>query len=280
MTRRLSGTSVGIVLSGGGARAFSHIGVLEELVDAGIEIDRVAGVSMGSLVGALFAMGQDLDEIHSICFNEWVQRRPLGDYTLPRHSLIRGERFKAMLQRTFGEVLIEELPRSFMSGCTELRSGRFVVARHGSLREAVGLSMCLPIVAPPQVRGRELFVDGSLLDNLPVKTMADMGEGPIIAVDVKASFESSGDRLPANGSKGVQRPAPTPGLGETLTRVLLLGSTNTSEMAREYADLVIKPRAEGVGLLEFHQLDAAIEAGRVAAREALERAPSVLFSSD
>ncbi len=69
-----------------------------------------------------------------------------------------------------------------------------------------------------------------------------------------------------------------PSLGETLTRVLLLGSSNTSESARLHADLTINPRAEGVGLLEFHQLDVAREAGRVSARDALERAPTWLLA--
>ncbi len=286
--RRLAGTSVGIVLSGGGARAFSHIGVLEELSASGLTIDRVAGVSMGAVIGALFAMGLDADEIDAICFDEWVQRRPLSDYTLPRHSLIRGERFRSMLHRTFGSRLIEELPRSFMSGSTELRSGRLVIARRGPLWEAVGFSICLPVIAPPQVRGREMYIDGSLVDNLPVRTMAEMGEGPIIAVDVKASFERAGNAArPANGRvasavDGVGQPRRDrerpPRLGETLTRVLLLGSENTSEAAGRHADLVIKPRASGVGLLEFHQIDAAREAGRVAAREALERAPAALFT--
>ena len=286
MARRLSGRSVGIVLSGGGARAFSHIGVLEELTNAGISIDRVLGVSMGSFVGALFAMGLDCDEIDERCFEEWVQRRPLADYTLPRHSLIRGERVQAMLHRTFGHIAIEELQRSFMCGCTELGSGRFVLQRYGPLWETVGFSMCLPVIAPPQMRGRELFIDGSLLDNLPVGAMADLGEGPVIAVDVKATFDrhpndgrraapdGPADRTRTQRSRG-ERP---PSLGETLTRVLLLGSANTSDAARRYADLVIKPRAEGVGLLEFAQLDAAREAGRVAARQALEKAPASLFA--
>jgi NTE family protein len=74
-----------------------------------------------------------------------------------------------------------------------------------------------------------------------------------------------------------QPPRP-PGLGETLTRLLLLGSENTSKSAQRHADLVIKPRAAGVGLLDFDQLDTAREAGRVAAREALERAPASLVA--
>jgi predicted acylesterase/phospholipase RssA len=205
-----------------------------------------------------------------------VQRRPLSDYTIPRHSLIRGERFRAMLHRTFGKLRIEQLHRSFSCTSTELRSGRLVVARHGPLWEAVGFSICLPIIGPPQVRGRELYVDGSLLDNLPVKSMADLGEGPIIAVDVKATFEHpANDRHTRPPRAREDRP---PSLGETLTRVLLLGSANTSEQARRHANLLIKPRAEGIGLLEFHQIDAACEAGRIAAREALELAPAELFA--
>ncbi len=285
IARRLTGRSVGVVLSGGGARAFSHIGVLEELLAAGVTVDRVLGVSMGAYVGALFAMGLEIEEIDARCFEEWVQRHPLGDYTIPRYSLIRGERAKAMMQRTFGEYAIEELPRSFMCGYTELRSGSFMLARHGPLWETVGFSMCLPIIAPPQTRGRELFIDGSLVNNLPVEAMADMGEGPIVAVDVKASFERpapDGKGAPAgpesNGAARARRHSERPpSLGETLTRVLLLGSANTSEEARRHADLIIKPRAEGVGLLEFTQLDAAREAGRAAAREALEQAPALLF---
>jgi predicted acylesterase/phospholipase RssA len=267
LARKLSGRSLGVVLSGGGARALSHIGVLEELLAAGLEIDRVAGVSMGAFVGALFASGLTIDEIDARCFEEWAQRRPLSDYTLPRHALIRGERLRTALKRTFGQSAIEELPRSFICGATELRSGRLVLFRHGPLFEAVGCSMCLPIIGPPQVHDRDLLIDGSLVDNLPVAAMAEMGEGPIIAVDVKATI----DRPVSPSADSDAPPMRVPGLGETIARVLLLGSANTSEAAARHADLVITPRAVGVGLFEFHQLDAAREAGRAAAREALER---------
>jgi NTE family protein len=109
----------------------------------------------------------------------------------------------------------------------------------------------------------------------PVQAMADLGEGPIIAVDVKATFERAADGRPlAEGREHRER---APSLGETLARVLLLGSANTSDAARRHADLIIRPRAEGVGLLEFHQLDVAREAGRAAGRETLEAAPTALF---
>jgi predicted acylesterase/phospholipase RssA len=182
-----------------------------------------------------------------------------------------------MLHRTLGTRLIEELPCSFICGSAELRSGRLEITRHGPLWEAVSFSICLPVIAPPQVRGRKMFIDGSLVNNLPVKAMADMGEGPIIAVDVKAAFDRQQHR-PATPARDARSSRP-PKLGETLTRALLLGSENTSEATRRRADLVIRPQAGGVGLLEFHQLDAAREAGRVAARKALERASAGLFAA-
>ena len=281
IARRLAGQSLGIVLSGGGARAFSHIGVLEELEASGLEIDRVAGVSMGAFIGGMFAMGMTADEIDARCYDEWIRRRPLGDYTLPRYSLIRGDRAKAMLRRTFGAVSIEELRRSFISGAAELRSGELVVHRWGQLWDAVGTSFAIPVIGPAQVRGRRILVDGSLVDNLPVAEMASLGEGPIIAVDVKATVERAGRRARqrATGEDGAPSEGElrTPSLGETLARVLLLGSSNTSESARRHADWIITPRAEGVGLLEFHQLDQAREAGRAAAREALENAPASIL---
>jgi predicted acylesterase/phospholipase RssA len=106
----------------------------------------------------------------------------------------------------------------------------------------------------PRVRGREIFVDGSLVDGLPVEEVAQLGEGPIIDVDVKPSSDRSGDGVPRRQDVGPMR---TPSIGETLTRVLLLGSADTSEAARRHADLAIKPRVDGIGFLEFHQLDAA-----------------------
>ena len=280
--RRLTGRALGIVLSGGGARGFAHLGVLEELLAAGLVIDRIAGVSMGAFIGGLYAMGLTPDEVDARCFDEWVQRRPLSDYTVPRRGLIRGERGRAMLHRTFGSARIEELPLSFMCGCTELRSGEFVLSRFGPLWERVGFSINLPIISAPEVRGRDMYVDGSLVDNLPVRAMADMGEGPIIAVDVKPPLgsgghpEADGARAPqpaaTAGSGSRTRPPRVPLLPETLARVLLLASEDTVQAAERHADLIIRPRPPGVGLFEFHQLDAAREAGRTAAREALERA--------
>ena len=262
--RRLAGQAVGIVLSGGGARAFAHIGVLEELIGAGVAIDRVGGCSMGAWIGGLLAQGMEPDEIDARCYEEWIRRRPF-DYRLPRHSLLRGERGRRALERNFPGA-VEELPLDFFTISADLVTREQVIHRGGPLFEAVGASMALPGLVAPHRVGEQLLVDGGVLNNLPVDVMAATGEGPVIATDVTGRFE------PPPADTGEQ-----PGFGETLTRALLLGSADTERIAHTHAALVIAPDSDGVGLLEWHQLDRLREAGRRAAAEALATAPPAIF---
>jgi predicted acylesterase/phospholipase RssA len=267
LARRIAGRSVGLVLSGGWARAFAHLGVVDELLAAGIVIDRVGGVSMGAFVGALLAQGLDADAIEECCYREFVRRNPMGDYRIPRVSLLRGGRVEAMLTRTF-PGLIEDLPRSFYCVTTDMVTGELVVHRRGDLRSAVRASMSTPGVFPPVSLGARLLLDGGVLDNLPIEVMAAEAEGPIIASDVTQPEQ----RNPAPGG-----PVPEVGLVDTLARVMFLGAADTEELGRRHAALYIRPDHEGVGRLEFHQLDAMRDAGRRAALAALENAPASLF---
>ena len=282
VARRLTGRSVGVVLSGGGARSFAHLGVLQELLAAGIEIDRVGGTSMGAFIGALFAQELDLEEIDARCYDEWVRRNPLTDYRLPRISVIRGDKVKRMFVRNLPGS-IELLPRDFFCVSSDLIGGEQVVHRTGPLAYAVSASMCLPGLAPPVADGARYLIDGGALNNLPVDQMALRAEGPIIAVDVTARTEPSNGRgseaTRARGGWPWDDDAPMPTIGETITRLVLLGSIDTTEAARRHADLVVLPDDDGVGLLEFHMLDAMRAAGRRAARLALQDAPASLFVS-
>ncbi len=284
MARRLAGRSVGVVLAGGGARAFAHLGALEVLLDAGMPIDRVAGVSMGSFIGGLLATGHDSAAMDACCYEEWVRRNPINDYTIPRHALIKGHKAEAMLERVFGDLRVEELARSFYCASVNLRGNQLVIDRSGLLVDAIGASMSLPLIGPPLRREDRLLVDGSLLDNLPIAPMSSSGEGPVLAIDIKGGDERAprGVDFTANGSGSPERiaqrtrpsrPPRLPSLPETMARIALLSSANTDESARRYADMTISVRVPGVGLLEFHQIDAAREAGRLAAIAALEDAP-------
>ncbi len=291
VARRLSGHAPGVVLSGGGARGFAHIGVLEELLAAGLNLDRVGGCSMGALVGALFAIGLAPDEIEARLRAELIDRNPMNDYTIPLAALVRGRKAEAMLLRLFGDRQIEELEREFFCVSSDLVTSELVVHRRGNLYEAVGASLCLPGIGPPVAVGDRLLVDGGVLDNLPVATMAARGEGPVIAVDVSSRFEP-----PSRSAAGAGRPrmrrlsarirraiigwdTPLPSFGETLTRSVVLGSIDTAEAARKHADVVIAPEVQGIGLVEFDRIGEIRAQGSAAAREALDRLPESVFES-
>ena len=267
LARRLTGHATGLVLSGGGARAFAHIGVIEELLAAGVTIDRVGGASMGAFIGALLAQGMDAEEIDAVCYQEWVRRNPLGDYRLPRTSLIRGARVRALLERNL-PGLIEDLPRSYFCVTTDIISAQLVVHRRGELATAVGASMSLPGVGPPVLIGGSLLVDGAVLDNLPISTMAAEGEGVIIASDVTE---------PEQRSLAPGEPPPDVNLVDTIARCILLGTKDTQAEGRRHAALYIEPDSESVGRMEFHMLDTMRDAGRRAALRALEEATDFLL---
>jgi predicted acylesterase/phospholipase RssA/CRP-like cAMP-binding protein len=288
LARRVGGRAPGLVLSGGGARGLAHIGVLEELVASGVVVDRVAGTSMGAFVAALYASGLEPEEIDACCYDEWVRRSLLNDYRLPRVSLIRSVKLREMFARLLPGT-IEAMPRSYFCVSTDLVSGRQVVHRHGSVAHAVSASMCFPGLCPP-VAGAEgaLLIDGGVLSNLPVDLMAATGEGPVIAVDVSQRFDPPTGLQP-HPRRRLLKPRrieewpwddsrSLPSFTETLTRLVMIGSVDTREAGRQYADLLITPPNDGVGILEFHQLDRMRDAGRRAAVEALESAPPELLA--
>jgi predicted acylesterase/phospholipase RssA len=128
--------------------------------------------------------------------------------------------------------------------------------------------MALPIFAPPVVHEGRLLLDGALMDNLPSEAMAADREGPIIAVDATAPSTRA---LPAGTDP------PVPSLMETLYKVMLL-SESDSDRRRSFADLLIRPDYEDIGILEFHMLDRMRDAGRRAAAAALSDAPSSVLS--
>jgi predicted acylesterase/phospholipase RssA len=164
-----------------------------------------------------------------------------------------------MFDRLFGEMTIEELAKPLFTVSADLLSSRLVVHRRGSLTEAVGASMSIPGLVPPLSRSGRLLVDGGVLNNLPIDAMADSEEGPIVAVDVVRRLEASALDEPA-----------LPSIMETLSRATVLGSVERAERNRELALLVISPETQDIPLRDFRSLDRAVEAGRAAARAALD----------
>jgi EmrB/QacA subfamily drug resistance transporter len=268
LAARVGGWSVGVVMAGGGARGFAHIGVLQELAAAGIHVDRVAGASIGSIVAGAYATGMDAETLHEVCYEDFVRSNPIGDYTFPSVSLIKGRRTRGMLRRRLGGREIQALPRQFGCMSVDLLGRAPMAHRSGDLAEAISASVSIPVLFPPMRLDNRLLVDGGVLDNLPVGLLAERDEGPIVAVNIAMGG--------GGGGKVRTGPPRMPSLGDTLLRVMMIGSGGAVQSARDLGATVVTPPPLGVGTLEWHQMDLVVEAGRMAARELLEQTGGVL----
>ena len=190
LARFLGSRAVGVVLGGGGARGFSHLGVLRAFEESGIPVDLIGGNSMGALIGAQYAFGMPLDEIL-----DNTRRFALGGErpTLPLISLLSGKRLERDLRRMFGDIRIEQLWRPFFASACNLSQACTTVQESGPLWRAVLASNSPAGLLPPVVWNGDLLVDGAILDNVPVAAMRGRlgtplerrrGNGTIIAVDV------------------------------------------------------------------------------------------------
>lgn len=270
LAARIAGRSVGLILSGGAARAFAHLGVLDELEAAGVAVDRYAGTSMGAIIAALAATGKDAAAVDAHMYEYFIRSNPTSDYTLPSKGLIRGRRTLGALESVFGGQLVEELPKEFRCVSVDLLARRAVVHRRGPLADVVGCSLRVPGLYAPVVYNGALHVDGGVLDNLPVMTLARQ-EGPLIAVSIGTGQQAtpvSATRLP--------RSPRVPNVVDTLMRTMTIGSAMASTAVLERADLAIHPDTSSIGFLEWHQIDRARDAGRIATREALPRIMEVV----
>jgi predicted acylesterase/phospholipase RssA len=190
LARFLTGTAVGVVLGGGGARGFAHLGVLRALEENGIPVDLIGGNSMGALIGAQYACGVPLEEIR-----QRTQAFAAGGerLTLPIISIVSGKRVERDLRRMFGETTIDDLWRPFFAAACNLSKGGTSVQDKGPLWRAVLASNSPAGLFPPVLDRGDLLVDGAILENVPVEAMRvrlgtplekRRGNGTIIAIDV------------------------------------------------------------------------------------------------
>lgn len=261
LAARLAGRSLGVALAGGGARAFAHIGLLQELDEAGLAVDRLSGTSVGAYVAAAYASGVQGHDLAELFRSEFVLRNPIGDWTVPQVSLSRGGRIRRAAERVFGDSIVEELPRELTVTATDIYRRESVVLRHGRVAEVTRASAALPVLLPPVRLGERTLVDGALTGNLPVAPLVEEGVGPVLASNLSLGGDAPTERP--------DRKPRVPAMTETLMRALLFAGAEEDTRAKQLADVVVTARVGHVGLLEFHQIDAAIEAGRAAGRMAV-----------
>ncbi|MBC7505229.1 MAG: patatin-like phospholipase family protein, partial [Sandarakinorhabdus sp.] len=283
---------IGLVLSGGGAKGFAHIGVIEELERRHIPIDVISGTSMGAVVGSMYAIGNDSDQIKAIAggidwvtvFNDRHRRSDLsfrrkrevrdilvdarlgvvnGKPALPR-GVLGGQRLFATVQEILAPWRATEdfdnLPIPFRAVATNIVTGDAVVMGSGNLSTAVFASMSIPAAFPPVKREGLLLVDGMLADNLPVDVARRMGVDVVIAVDVGEPPRSSPDQI--NSAVAVFSQMQS-----------LLGWESIRRQRASIAgkDVLIDPDINGLSVTGFNNYELGIQRGREAAQKMGDR---------
>lgn len=270
LARFLSGRSVGLVLGGGAARGFAHIGVLRALKDHNIPVDIIGGTSMGALIAAQYAMQKDLNDI----IGDTLKLCLAGDkLTIPLVSLYEGYKMSKGLKAFFGHFAIEDLWCRYYSVSCNLSRATVMVHDSGALLDAVMASNIPPGLFPPKVVDGDLLVDGGLLNNVPIDIMTRYNDGgTLIAVDVNPKNDLFANTNYKDGLSGWQvlqhkinpfkNKMQIPSIIDVLMRSTAIGGlARQSNITMEVADLYLQPPVANFPLLGYKNAEKIAESG-------------------
>lgn len=238
---------VALVLGGGAARGFAHIGVIKALEAQGIVPDIVVGTSAGSVVGVLYASGLDGFALQKLALG--MQEDMVADWTLPNRGVLKGEALQEFINRNLRNQPLQKLRRPVGVVATDLLSGEMMLFRRGDAGIAVRASSAVPgVFQPVEISGRE-YVDGGLTSPVPVQSARAMGADFVIAVDIS----SVGRREKLSGTLDV------------LLQTFAVMGQALSRHELEDADVVIRPKTAAVSSTNFEDRHLAILEGEKAA---------------
>jgi NTE family protein len=265
LARTISGRAVGLVLAGGGARGFAHLGVIKALREHGCPIDLVGGTSIGSIIAAACAFEADERDLRDRIAEAFVTDPPVTDYTLPLVALTRGRKVDERLTRHFGDAAIEDLWLPFFCVSTNLTTGTAHIHRRGRLWRALRASIAIPGLLPPALEPEGVLVDGAMMNNLPADVMAGLQRGPVLAVDVAQDVALTGHGDGEGRTPLLRRlfgvPPEAPDIVSLLHRAATVSSDAQTAQARAKASLVIQPPLADVGLQAWQRFDEIVEIG-------------------
>ena len=238
---------LGLALGGGAARGFAHIGVIQVLEENGIKVDLVAGTSAGSLVAALYASGRNGKDMAAVA--EAMDEGAITDWAFPTRGLIRGDALARFVREKTGGKLIEQMVIPLGIVATDLSDGAPILFRSGDTGLAVRASSAVPTIFQPVRIGTRDYVDGGLVAPVPVRFAKQMGAEMIIAVDIS----SPPDEKPGGDA-----------IRMLMQTVSIMGRSINNFELRD-ADVVLRPKLDGIGSADFTVRRRAIKAGRDAA---------------
>jgi NTE family protein len=245
---------IGLALGSGGARGLAHIGIIKVLEAHHINIDYIAGSSIGALIGSLYCVGHSPGQIEK--YIQYFPQRYWLDYTVPKMGFVAGDKVKELIRLLTKQKNIEETQVPLSIVATNLQRGERRVFNTGPIAEAVRASISIPGIFVPEVIEGEPYVDGGVIDRVPVSVVKDMGADLVFAIDV-SFFDSN----------------------YTIKSIFDVISQTIDVMEREilryrmlHADLMIRPKVGHIHTNLFSEAQQIIDEGE---RAALEMLPTI-----
>ena len=275
IARVLAGQSVGLVLSGGGARAYAHVGAVRALRERGVPIDFVGGVSMGAVIAAGVAMGWDDAELERRIKQAFVDTSPLTDIALPLLAMTHGLKVNERLAHHFGDTHISDLWLPFFCLSSNLTTGAYQMHRRGLLRRALRASISLPGILPPATDDQNVLVDGAVMKNFPADVMRVSQLGPIVGVDVTTGRSITADDVARPASvwrwiwSGEWKKGPP--IVSLLMRAATVSTSRDLTAARDATDVLVMPDTSKVEIRDFSAYAPAVAEGYRATIQALDK---------
>lgn len=275
--RVLRGRAIGLVLSGGAARGFAHLGAYRAMREAGMPIDWVGGASIGSVMAAPVGFDWTPEQAVTAARAAFVKGKPFSDYTLPLVALLDGRRMESLVKRHL-QGNIEDMPIPFFCVAANLSTGAQLLIERGPVWKAVRASAALPGVLPPAVIDGQLVVDGAVINNMPVDVMQTKPVARVIAIELttrkehRVDYETVPSAWQLLGAKMRGKRGPrVPGLGTVMLKAIEVGTMARVRELGERADLLLRPDVHKFSMLSVDRFDDVVEAGYQHARHELPK---------
>ncbi|MFA5450448.1 MAG: patatin-like phospholipase family protein [Dehalococcoidales bacterium] len=262
---------VGLALSSGSARGLAHIGVLEIMEKEEIPVDLIAGTSMGSIIGAMYACGMNSDEIKKATTSlTWKELAGLFVVTLPNTGFLSGRKIRSRLNEILGGVHFSDLRIPFACVATDIITGEEAVMYQGPVVDAVLASMLWPVVFRPVMWQGRYLVDGGIVDPVPVNVLKNMGADFVICSNVIVGPEKRARKNPIKaGEQNKIDTIKAPSIFNTMMQFINIAHYQAVERSSNGADIIIKPSLDSIGFSEFYRSSECIYQGKLAAQAAI-----------
>jgi NTE family protein len=232
----VSRKNIGLALGGGAVLGAAHIGVLRAIDELNITVSHIAGTSIGSVVGSLFAFGKSWQEIEEIAVElDWLD---ISSMSISQYSLLSNKKISQIIKDNLGSVDIEDASIPLCIVATDISRGERVLLKQGDLVNAVMASTCIPGIFKPIESENRLLVDGGFTENVPVLAVQEMGAKFIIGVDLNAKFPF---KKPVN-------------IIELLMNSVQLALVNAAKLQTEKADIIIAPDLSAFNMYDTKQV--------------------------